>query len=142
MHIMQVSVILDNVPGTLTRLVDLLDKEDIHVKAITAASISEDSTVRFVVNDPQRAAAVLSSFNFKNSLAPVLAAEVPLHAGGLIAILKPLAKGEINIHYLYTTIDRIGQETIVIVGVDKIEEAKKILHENWINLIGDEIYSL
>ncbi|OPZ51724.1 MAG: hypothetical protein BWY90_01398 [Deltaproteobacteria bacterium ADurb.BinA014] len=72
----------------------------------------------------------------------MLAAEVPLHTGGMNAILKPLAKGDINIHYLYTTINRIGKETIVILGVDKPEEARKILAENWISLIDEEIYSI
>src|SRR5665811_1538969 len=60
------------------------------------------------------AAALLRSFNFNFEVTPVLAAKVPLHAGGINAILKPLAKAEINIHYLYTTINRIGKETIVI----------------------------
>jgi hypothetical protein len=58
------------------------------------------------------------------------------------AILKPLAKAEINIHYLYTTINRLGKETILIIGVDKLEEAKEILTQNWIRLIYDEIYSI
>jgi hypothetical protein len=47
-----------------------------------------------------------------------------------------------HIHYLYTTINRIGKETIVILGVDKIDSAREILRENWIHMIEDEIYSL
>jgi len=30
----------------------------------------------------------------------------------------------------------------VIIGVDKLDEAREILMENWIHLIGDEIYSI
>ena len=95
-----------------------------------------------MVNDPDRAAALLETFNFNFEVTTVLAAEVPLHAGGINAILKPLAKADINILYLYTTINRIGKETIVILGVDKLEEAREILAENWIHLITDEIYSI
>jgi hypothetical protein len=142
MAVKQISVLLGNVPGSFARLTHILDSEDIGTKAVSAASTAEDSTVRLVVNDPDRAAAVLKSFNFNFEVTPVLAAEVPLHAGGMNAILKPLSKGEINIHYLYTTINRIGKETIVILGVDKIEEARKILTENWISLIDEEIYSI
>ena len=58
------------------------------------------------------------------------------------AIVKPLRPADINIHYLYTTIDRIGKETIVILGVDKIEEAAEILKEHWINFVGEQIYNL
>jgi hypothetical protein len=142
MAVKQISVLLDNTPGMLSKLTDILDKEDITAKAILAASAVERSTVRLVVNDPERAAAVLESFHFNYEVTPVLAAEIPLHPGGMNAILKNLAQADINIHYLYTTINRIGEETIVILGVDKIEEAKKVLQQNWVHLIGDEIYSL
>ena len=142
MPVKQISVLLDNVPGNLSRLTNILDKEDITAKALLAASAAELSTVRMVVNDPERAAAVLESFGFNYEITPVLAAEVPLHPGGMNAILKPLAKAEINIHYLYTTINRIGKETIVILGVDKPDEAREVLLRNWIHLIEEEIYSL
>lgn len=142
MAVKQISVLLGNIPGTLSRLTDILDKEDITAKALLTASTAEDSVVRLVVNDPERAAVILQSFNFNVEITPVLAAEVPLHPGGMNAILKPLAAADINIHYLYTTINRLGKETIVILGVDKIEEAGEILQSNWINLVGDAIYSL
>lgn len=142
MSVKQISVLLGNVPGSFARLTHILDSEDISTKAVSAASTAEDSTVRLVVNDPDRAAAVLKSYNFNFEVTPVLAAEVPLHAGGMNAILKPLSKGEINIHYLYTTINRIGKETIVILGVDKPEEAREILMQNWISLIDEEIYAI
>jgi hypothetical protein len=142
MAVKQISVLLDNVPGSLSRLTDILDKEDITAKALLTASTEEVSMVRLVVNEPERASGVLESFNFNYEVTPVLAAEVPLHPGGMNAILKPLAASEINIHYLYTTINRIGKETIVILGVDKIDEAAEILQRNWIHLIGDEIYAL
>ncbi|MDI6742954.1 MAG: hypothetical protein QMD11_09450, partial [Smithella sp.] len=109
MSVKQISVLLDNVPGSFARLTHILDLEDISTKAVSAASIAEDSRVRLVVNDPDRAAAVLESYKLNFEVTPVLAAEVPLHAGGMNAILKPLAKAEINIHYIYTTINRIGK---------------------------------
>ncbi len=142
MAVMQLSVLLGNVPGTLSRLTNILDREDITAKALLAASAAENSTVRMVVNDPERAATVLESFRFDYEITPVLAAEVPLHPGGMNAILNPLAKADINVLYLYTTINRIGKETIVILGVDNIEVAREALRQNWIHLIEDEIYSL
>lgn len=142
MAVKQISVLLGNVPGTLSRVASILEREDITTKAVLSASTAENSMVRLVVNDPERAAAVLESFNFNYEMTPVLAAEVPLHPGGMDAILKHLAEAEINIHYLYTTINRIGKETIVILGVDKIEEAMDVLQQNWIHLIGEEIYSI
>jgi len=142
MDIMQISIILDNVPGALTKLIDILDKEDIKTKAISAASTEENSTLRLVVNDPHKAVTTLRSFNFNVQVSPVIAVEVPTHPGGMNAIVKPLAEGDVNIHYIYTTIERIGRETILIIGCEPIDRAIEILKQHWINFVGDEIYSL
>ncbi len=142
MAVKQISVQLDNVPGSLTRLVDILDREGISPKAMAAASIAEDSTVRLVVNDPEKAVTILESFNFNYDVSPVIAVEVPGHPGGMNAIVKPLSEGDVNIHFIYTTIERIGKETIVIIGVDKMDEATRILKEHWIHFVGDKVYTL
>jgi len=142
MAVMQISIQLDNVPGALTKLIDILDKEGISTKAISAASTEEVSTLRLVVNDPEKAVTVLKSFNFKYAIYPVIAVEVPCHPGGMNAIVKPLSDGNVNIHYIYTTTERLGKETILILGVDKIDEATAILKQHWINFVGDRIYTL
>ena len=142
MTIKQISVQLQNIPGQLAKLVDILDKEDISAKAISAASTAESSVVRLVVNDPDRAEKVLETFGFTFEVQPVLAVEVPCHPAGMNAIVKPLMDAEINIHYIYTTIERIGKETILILGVDDHEEAAEILRENWIRFVGEQIYNL
>jgi len=142
MVIKQISVQLDNVPGALAHLSEVLDKEDITPKAILTASTDKNSTIRMVVNEPERAAVVLESFRFRFEVSPVIAVEVPLHPTGMNAILKPFAANGINIHYLYTTINRFGEETIAILGVDNIEKAMDILESNWIKILGEEIYSL
>ena len=142
MTIKQISVQLQNIPGQLAKLVDILDKEDISAKAISAASTAESSVVRLVVNDPDRAEKVLETFGFTFEVQPVLAVEVPCHPAGMNAIVKPLMDAEINIHYIYTTIERIGKETILILGVDDHEEAAAILKEHWIHFVGEQIYNL
>ena len=142
MTVQQISVTLENVPGALASLVDLMEKEDITAKAIAAASIAKDSMVRLIVSDPQKAITILESCRFNYEVSPVLAVEVPLHPMGMNAIVKPLRDGDVNIHYFYTTIERIGKETILIIGVDQVERATEIMRQNWINLIGDEIYDL
>ena len=142
MAVLQISIQLDNVPGALTKLIDILVKEGISAKAISAASTDEVSTLRLVVNDPEKAVTVLKSFNFKYAIYPVIAVEVPCHPGGMNAVVKPLSDGNVNIHYIYTTIERLGKETILILGVDKIDEATAILKQHWINFVGDRIYTL
>jgi len=61
MSVKQISVLLGNVPGSFAKLTHILDSEDISTKAVSAASTTEDSRVRLVVNDPDRAAALLAA---------------------------------------------------------------------------------
>ncbi|HOP85428.1 MAG TPA: hypothetical protein PKZ54_02990 [Syntrophorhabdaceae bacterium] len=46
-----------------------------------------------------------------------------------------------NVHYLYPYLRRIGNNAIVILGVDKTEEAQKVLQQNWIHTLGKEAYN-
>jgi hypothetical protein len=71
----------------------------------------------------------------------VLAVEAPNHPGGLNAILKPLKDLSINVNYLYTCLGT-GEKTVLIVGVDKMEEATQVLRKNWVHMYDEELYTL
>ncbi|MBW1824656.1 MAG: hypothetical protein JRI87_08845 [Deltaproteobacteria bacterium] len=71
-----------------------------------------------------------------------MAVETPDHPGGLNAVLKPLKDANINVHYLYPYLGRVSDQAIVILGVDKTEEAEKVLKQNWVHTLGKEIYDL
>jgi hypothetical protein len=143
MQIKQLSVVLENLPGKLSELSDILGGEGINIRAISVADTSDLTTVRMVVDDPEKAFMVLESKDYSIRKKNVLAVETPDHPGGLNAVLKPLKEADINVHYLYPYIGRIGDNAILIVGVDKIEEAIDILKKNWVHLISEKkLYSL
>ena len=141
--IKQISVTLDNVPGTFLGISECLGDEGINIRAISVADTSDISTVRFVTDDPVKTANVLKSNGYKTNINDIIAVEIPDHPGGLRAVLKPLQAAKINVLYFYPFLGR-GEEwqPIVILGVDKTEEAIEVLHKNWLHTFGDEIYNL
>jgi hypothetical protein len=143
MSVTQISVVLENVPGMLLEVSERLGAEGINIRAISVADTSENSTVRFVSDDPRKTANVLRSHGYTVREREVLAVEVPDHPGGLQAILKPLKASGINVHYLYPYLGR-GEsgQPIIIVGADRTEEAVKLLQKNWVHTFGKEIYAL
>jgi len=143
MSVKQVSVSLENVPGKFLAISEYLRVEGINIRAISVADTSDISTVRFVTDDPKKTERVLKSHKFSIKETEVIAVEVPDHPGGLLAILKPLKAANINVLYLYPFLGR-GEsgQPIVILGVDKTEEALNILKQNWVHTFSDEIYSL
>ncbi len=99
--------------------------------------------VRFVTDDPDKTANVLRARGYSVKTTDVLAVEVPDHPGGLQAVLKPLKAASINVLFFYTYLGR-GQsgQPVVIVGVDKTEQAAEVLKKNWVHTFGEEIYAL
>ncbi|HOV89168.1 MAG TPA: ACT domain-containing protein [Syntrophorhabdaceae bacterium] len=142
MVIKQLSVSLENVPGALSRLSELLGREGVNIRAISVADTSDISTVRFVVDDPEKAKNIMKTNGYSPKETDVLAVETPDHPGGLNAVLKPLKNSGINVHYLYPHLGRMGGNAIVILGVDKTEEAQKVLQQNWVKTLGKEVYNI
>ena len=143
MQIKQISVVLENVPGKLSGLSDVLGTEGINIRAITLADTSDLTTVRMVVDDPAKAVLVLESRGYNIRQRDVLAVETPDHPGGLNAVLRPLRDSKINVHYLYPYIGRIKDNAILILGVDRIDDAVATLTKNWVHLISEKkLYSL
>ena len=142
MVITQISIILDNVPGALSNVSEILGREGVNIRAISVADTSDLSTVRFVVDDPVKALNILNGMGFRTKETDVLAVETPDHPGGMNAVLKPLREAGINVHYLYPHLGRVSGQAIVILGVDRTEDAQKVLEKNWVRTLGKEVYNI
>ena len=143
MNVKQISVSLENVPGMFLAVSERLGTEGINIRAISVAETSDISMVRFVTDDPEKTANVLRSHGYQIRETDVIAVEVPDHPGGLQAVLRPLRDASINVLYFYTYLGR-GEsgQPVVIIGVDKTEEAVAVLKRNWVHTFGEEIYAL
>jgi hypothetical protein len=142
MIIKQLSVVLKNIPGMLADLSETLGKDGVNIRAVSVADTSEVSTVRFVVDDPEKALNILKANGYSVYETDVLAVETPDHPGGLNAVVRPLKEASINVLYLYPFLGRMSDQAIVILGVDKIDEAQSVLQRNWVHMLGKEIYNL
>ena len=141
MAIEQISISLENVPGKLSEVSEILGQNGINILAISVVDAADISSIRIVVNDPQKAKEVLTSHHYNIHVSEVLAAEAPNHPGGLNAILKPLKERRINVSYPYPVLGT-RDKTILIVGVDNLEGAEEVLKQSWVKLIGHDLYNL
>jgi len=141
MSVRQISVSLENAPGRLSEVSEYLGENGINIIALSVADTADISAIRFVANDPEKAANVLKSHGYSIKLTDVLAVETPNHPGGLNAILKPLKEVSVNVNYLYPCLGT-GEKTVLIVGVDKMAEAVEILKKNWVHMYDEELYRL
>ncbi len=141
MSVKQISVSLENIPGKLSEVSDYLGENGINIIALSVADTADISAVRFVANDPEKAANILKSHGYSVRISEVLAVETPNHPGGLNAVLRPLKDVSINVSYLYTCLGT-GEKTVLIVGVDKMDEAVSVLKKNWVHMYDEDLYTL
>ena len=141
MPVKQISVSLENVPGKLSEVSDYLGDNGINIIALMIADTADISAIRFVPSDVEKAVNVLKTHGYSVRVTEVLAVEAPNHPGGLNAVLKPLKDMKINVNYLYTCLGR-GEKTVLIMGVDKMEDAMQVLKKNWVHMYGEELYTL
>ncbi|MCP4137867.1 MAG: hypothetical protein GY754_43295 [bacterium] len=140
MPITQVSIAVDNTPGELNRVTEILEKEQINIKSIMAAAALTPVQLNLVVDEPDRAEAILKGAGFTVKTKEVIAVATPDHPGGLNAVLRPLLEASVNVETMYPFINPKGDEAIIILEVDKIPEAKEVLKKHWVKTYSTEIY--
>ncbi|MFC1925285.1 ACT domain-containing protein [Chloroflexota bacterium] len=143
MSIKQILITLENLPGKLLEVSEILGAEGINIRAISVSDTSHTGTVRVVADNPDKAINVLKSRGYMVQEVEVIAVEIPDHPGGLQAVLKPLNRRNINVLYIYPFLGR-GEsgQVIIIMGVDNTEKAVQVLKKNWVHTFGEEIYAL
>lgn len=141
MSITQISVAVENKPGKLDEICEILEKELINIKGIMASSVLSPVQVHFIVNDPGKAETVLKSNGFTVAKKEVIAVATPDHPGGLNAVLRPLIEAKVNIETLYPFINIHASEAIIIIEVDNIAAATEALKKHWVKTYGEEIYN-
>ncbi|MCG2722139.1 MAG: ACT domain-containing protein [Thermodesulfovibrionales bacterium] len=127
----QLSIFSENRPGRLTKITKGLTEEGVHILAINIASSDGFGVIRFIVDKCELAAQKLRQKGFTVSLNEVLAIELVDRPGGLFEVSELLSKKKINIENAYVLILGSRKKAFLIVDVNDIEKAKKLLkHEN------------
>ncbi|MBO4401082.1 MAG: ACT domain-containing protein [Selenomonadaceae bacterium] len=101
MSVNQVSVFLENKPGTLNKMTEVLAKGGINIRALSLADTNDFGIVRMIVNDVYEATSVLKEENFVASFTPVLIYAISDETGGLNNLLKFFTEADVNIEYMY-----------------------------------------
>lgn len=138
----EISVKLENKPGALSELSELLSADGISILALTVRTGAEAGTLSFVATDPARVVNILESAGYNPTVRNIIAAEIPHHPGGLNAVLKPLKVAGVNVEYLYSCVGPhgAGHSTVIMLGVDDTAAAHDALSREWIRLYGEELY--
>ena len=143
MKVEQISIFLENKPGTIEDVTRVLKDADINIRALTLADTSDFGILRLIVNDIDKAEKVLQSNGLTVRRTHVVAVEVPDRPGGLHSILEVVSRKGINVEYTYAFVERSGENALIIFRFDRTEEAIEVLQANGFTVVpGERVYSL
>ncbi len=139
MSIKQISVFMENKPGTLEEMTEVLAKNNIDMRAISVAETEDFGIARLIVDDVYETTTVLKDAGFVNRLSDVLAVEIPDVPGGLNKVLKTLSAAQVNLEYMYAFLG--GKEVnkaFLIMKVAHIDRAESTLELGGFHLVDQE----
>jgi hypothetical protein len=131
----QISVFLENKSGRLAEVTRILGEGDINLRAMSIADTADFGILRLIADNSDRALKILDSNNFTAKVTDVLAVEVPDKPGGLALVMKVFSENDVNIEYLYVSLERNKDNAVIIFKVENIELGAKVLEENSFNLV-------
>jgi hypothetical protein len=125
----QLSVFLDNKPGTLAKVCDALAAAKINIYALTISDTIDHAVVRLVVSDPLTALHIFGERGVLVVENDVLMLDNSNKPGALAKIAERLAKARINIEYAYLATSPGAKLGLLILRVKNAEKALKVLTE-------------
>lgn len=136
--ITQVSVFLDNHPGSLFETMSQLDKNKIKVFALSIADKGEFGLVRLITEEPEKAAKLLEDADFnlaKSKKNTEVTATFISEQNSLSKITKILGDGGINIEYAYSSAVHLDGKVALILRPSNVENAEQMLTANGVAVL-------
>ena len=139
MSIKQISVFLENKPGTLLAMTAALAENHIDMRALSLSETSDFGIARLIVDDVFKASTVLKDAGFIYNVSTVLAVCVPDEPGGLNKVLNILSDAGMNVEYMYAFLGGASSEhAYMIFRVQDSKAGAAALRTKGIQLVDQE----
>ena len=127
MAIKQITVFLENRAGRLLEITQLLAYNKIDLRALNIAETTDYGLLRIIVDDSEKALAVLKENGAIATTTEVLAVAVPNIPGGLNTLLQVLANANVDVSYMYSIFGHTDENAYMILQLADADEVAGIL---------------
>ncbi len=143
MQIKQLSVFIENKPGRLADITEVLSSHNIDIRAISVADTSDFGILRIIVDKPDEAVAVLKEAGMTVSLSKVIAVGIGDITGEFSRAIRILADAKIGVEYVYAFVSRDKGKAYVIIRADDGNKAAEVLSQNGVEILcADALYNM
>ena len=138
----QISVFLENRAGQFAEITAILADSGVDLRAISIAETADYGILRMIVDDAQKATAILMQHGYLMTMTPVLVVAVPDpdQPGGIAPVLATLAEGNIDIEYMYSLFTHIEGKAYIVFRVADADKFVSLLNAHGITpATGEEL---
>ena len=137
----QVSVFAENKPGKLSRVTEILGKNNINIRAITISDTGDYGIIKLLLDKPTEGNEFLQNAGITSTLVSIVAIIIDDSPGGLHKATSLLSSKNINIEDAYGFTIRENNRAIFVFQVEDINSTEKVLKEAGFAIISDnELY--
>lgn len=134
-HIKQLTVFLENKAGELSDFTHALSKNGISIKSILLADSTDFGLVRTIVDNPEKAKAILEDEGFSVRFTDVFGVKIEDVVGSFDRVVTALAEANINILYTYSFYESSTGIFIFSVEKERFADALKALEAKNIEVL-------
>lgn len=138
MPIKQISVFMENRPGRLAEITNILSENNIDMRAINIADTTDFGILRMIVDDPKRAETVLRENNMTASVTDVLAVSIDDTVGAFSRVIAILKEENISIEYIYSFIGEKSAKAVIVIKTSDCERSADLLEKEGIKVLSSE----
>jgi hypothetical protein len=132
----QISLFLENKPGHLRSVIQILADAGINIVTLSVADTQQFGILRLILEDWQKAKSVLEETGCVVNVTEVVATEVEDRPGGLATILHSLEQGGVNVEYMYAFTFGKNNRAVMVFRFDQPDAAIQVLQKANISILG------
>lgn len=102
MRVEQISVLLRNEPGVLSKILETISGCNINILGLTINETAAFGELRLVVNDTHKTHELLDKIDVSHNIVKIIVVNMMDKPGELLKIARLLSENDINIDYMYT----------------------------------------
>ena len=129
---------LENKPGQLSAVCRGLADAGINIATLSLADTSDFGIVRMIVDDHEKAKAVLSEHGHVVNVREVIAVCVPDRPGGMAEVMQVLDQSGANIEYSYAFAFHKGEKAVLVFRFDDNAKAEAALKKAGYTTLGED----
>ena len=135
MPIQQLSLFVENRPGSLSAVCKVLKENNLSIRTLSLADTQQFGILRLLLKEHEQAKAALEKAGFIVKETEVLALEVPDCPGGLADILAILDRHELSVEYMYAFTFGMDDKAVIVLRLENTAHAVEELKDEPIKLV-------